>query len=99
MSMNPSLSRRRFVRNAARLAAAATLPQLLLRSKATEQLIVGQGEHRYEVLHDWAKLPDRYTWQTTHNVAVDREGLVYVIHEGREDQKEHPAIFVFDTSG
>jgi hypothetical protein len=75
------------------------MPYLATASKGAEQIIIGQGEHRYEVLHDWLALPTQYTWQTTHNVAVDREGLVYVIHEGREDQKEHPAIFVFEPGG
>ncbi len=30
---------------------------------------------------------------------MDREGLLYVIQEGREDQKDHPSIFVFDQAG
>ena len=30
---------------------------------------------------------------------MDREGLLYVIHEGREELKDHPAIFVFDAQG
>src|SRR4029453_3797813 len=49
--------------------------------------------------HNWAQLPDKYSWQTTHNVAVDRDGLVYVIHEGLENLKDHPSIFVFDPRG
>ena len=43
--------------------------------------------------------PIQFTWQTTHNVAVDKAGNVYVIHEGRSDQSDHPAIFVFDADG
>ena len=62
-------------------------------------MIVGEGEHRYEVQHDWPQLPDRFTWQTTHNVAVDRSGCLYVIHEGKAELKDHPAIFVFDPEG
>ncbi len=62
-------------------------------------MIVGEGEHRFEVTHDWAQLPDKYTWQTTHNVAVDQAGNLYVIHEGRAEQKDHPSIFVFDPDG
>ncbi|HYO25304.1 MAG TPA: twin-arginine translocation signal domain-containing protein, partial [Lacipirellulaceae bacterium] len=61
--------------------------------------IVGSGEHQYEAIHQWLRLPDKYSWQTTHNIAVDSQGLVYVIHEGRLDQPEHPAIFVFDADG
>jgi hypothetical protein len=62
-------------------------------------LIIGEGEHRYEVIHNCVQLPDRFTWQTTHNVAIDRDGLLYVIHEGRENLKDHPSIFVFDAEG
>jgi hypothetical protein len=62
-------------------------------------LIIGQGEYQYRVHHQWAQLPDRFTWQTTHNVAVDQAGNLYVIHEGKSDQKQHPSIFVFDESG
>ncbi|MDF1851286.1 MAG: 6-bladed beta-propeller [Verrucomicrobiales bacterium] len=61
--------------------------------------IVGEGAHRYEVVHDWAKLPDAYTWQITHNVAVDSQNQLYVIHEGDHSQQDHPAIFVFDEEG
>jgi len=60
---------------------------------------MGTGEHQYEADHHWAQLPDKYSWQTTHNIAVDSAGLVYVIHEGRADQVDHPAIFVFDDAG
>ena len=74
------ISRRRFL---ATTAAALAAPQLLTAQKSEKPLVIGTGAHRYEVLHNWAKLPAKYSWQTTHNVAVDREGLLYVIHEGR----------------
>lgn len=95
-----TLSRRRFLQHSSVAAAAAVvMPRVLTAQKSEKQLIIGAGEHRYEVLHHWAQLPDRYTWQTTHNVAIDRDGLLYVIHEGRENQKDHPSIFVFDHAG
>ena len=62
-------------------------------------LCPGNDDLQFEFDHQWARLPDRYTWQTTHNVAVDSQGQVYVIHEGRRDQPDHPSIFVFDTEG
>ena len=31
--------------------------------------------------------------------AVDRGGNLYVIHEGKRDLVDHPAIFVFDKDG
>lgn len=100
MKSSAAQSRRRFLANTTTLTAATVLfPRVLTAQKADTRLVVGTGEHRYEVHHNWAQLPDKFTWQTTHNVAVDREGLVYVIHEGREEQKDHPSIFVFDPQG
>ena len=99
--MKPStyISRRRFITATATAAAALSMPRVLTAQKSDTQLVIGTGAHRYEVLHGWAQLPDKYSWQTTHNVAVDHEGLLYVIHEGRENLKEHPSIFVFDDKG
>lgn len=95
-----SLSRRRFLAAAAAGSAAALAAPTIVTAKKTDgPLIVGEGEHRFEVQHNWPKLPDQFTWQTTHNVAVDESGCLYVIHEGRADQKDHPAIFVFDPDG
>lgn len=99
-TLSPRLSRRRFISASAATAAIIAAPRVLTAQKSDpKRLVVGTGAHRYEVLHDWAKLPDKYTWQTTHNVAVDREGLLYVIHEGRENLTDHPSIFVFDAKG
>ncbi len=99
--MNPPkpISRRRFTSGLATAACALAAPRVMTAQKSEKKLVIGTGEHRYEVLHNWARLPDKYSWQTTHNVAVDREGLLYVIHEGRENLKDHPSIFVFDRKG
>jgi hypothetical protein len=94
--MKAKVSRRHFL---ATTAVALAAPRVLTAQKSEKQLVIGTGEHRYEVLHDWPELPDRYQWQTTHNVAIDRDGLLYVIHEGRENLKDHPSIFVFDPKG
>ena len=97
--MRTSLSRRRFIATTTTAAAALAMPRVLTAQKSDTPLVVGTGEHRYEVQHDWPQLPDKYSWQTTHNVAVDGAGLLYVIHEGRENLKDHPSIFVFDGEG
>jgi hypothetical protein len=72
---------------------------VLTARKTDSKLVVGEGDYKYEVHHDWPQLPDKYTWQTTHNVAVDKARNVYVIHEGDPNQKDHPSIFVFDENG
>jgi len=99
MKSSLSISRRRFLATTATATAALAVPRVITAQKSEKQLVIGKGEHRYEVLHNWPQLPDKYRWQTTHNVAVDKEGLLYVIHEGRENQKDHPSIFVFDNEG
>ncbi|MCA9188151.1 MAG: peptidase [Pirellulaceae bacterium] len=96
-----NLSRRTFLTSTATATTTAILatPALLTAAKTDSRPTVGQGDYVYSVDHHWAQLPERYTWQTTHNVAIDSNGLVYIIHEGDARQKEHPSIFVFDTEG
>lgn len=92
------MNRRSFLTTSA--SGSLLLPHLLLGKKSgNSPLVIGEGVHKYEVTHDWAKLPSQYSWQTTHNLAVDQAGFVYVIHEGRKHLKEHPSIFVFDPNG
>ena len=90
-------SRRRFLaQSAAATSLAFAAPAVVTAKKTDSQVIVGEGDYRYEVKHAWPQLPDKFSWQTTHNVAVDAAENVYVIHEGRVDQPDHPSIFVFD---
>ena len=99
-SPSNSVSRRQFLSTAAAgTAAVIGAPMILTAAKTDKPLIVGEGEYQYEVQHEWPQLPDKYTWQTTHNVAIDKSGNLYVIHEGRADLKDHPSIFVFDSEG
>jgi len=96
----PTVSRRQFLATtAAGSVALAGVPTILTAKKTDSPLVVGEGEYRNEVQHDWPQLPDQFSWQTTHNVAVDKSGCLYVIHEGKADLKDHPAIFVFDPDG
>ncbi|RMF38660.1 MAG: hypothetical protein D6753_15450, partial [Planctomycetota bacterium] len=94
-----SLDRRGFVRTSvAAGVAAATLPTRAAPPR-TGEVVIGEGDHRFRVHHDWPQLPEKYSWQTTHNVAIDRAGNLYVIHEGRQELADHPSIFVFDPEG
>lgn len=80
-------------------ASAPAAPMVFTKSITSDEVIVGSGEYQYRAIHHWAQLPSRFHWQTTHNVAVDSNGHVYVIHEGRQSLKDHPSIFVFDSEG
>ena len=98
MKLQNSISRRSFLNTST--GACLTVPAILLAKKSdSKKLVIGEGDNRFEVHHDWAQLPDKYKWQTTHYVAVDKTGNLYVIHEGRANLKDHPSIFVFDPDG
>ncbi len=94
------MHRRDFLKTAAAGAAlAASGPTLLgAEDKAGSKTpVIGGGEHRYECHHNWGTLPPDYAWQTTHNVALDSEGLVYVTHQGIG--KKMDTVLVFDPKG
>ncbi len=98
--MNTSLDRRRFLAtSAAATLLSVALPRVHAQSQTDAKLVIGDGDYRYSVQHNWPQLPDQYSWQTTHNVAVDKAGNLYVIHEGRANLTDHPSIFVFDPQG
>lgn len=90
-------SRRTFLASAGAVAGTALSPRNARGSE--KECVIGQGAYQYRVEHHWPQLPARYTWQTTHNVAVDQAGNLYVIHEGKQDLVDHPSIFVFDETG
>ncbi len=97
---NGSLTRRNFLATSAVGAAAAlSAPAIVTANKSGSSTIVGEGDYRYRIKHAWPELPDKYNWQTTHNVAVDKAGNLYVIHEGQKEKADHPSIFVFDPEG
>ncbi len=100
MAHHTRSTRRQFLaRSAAGAALVSQTPYIVTARRTARPIIVGDGPYRYEVQHAWPQLPDKFTWQTTHNVAIDRDGFLYVIHEGRAQLKDHPSIFVFDPEG
>lgn len=58
-----------------------------------KDITIGRGEKRYRVDSEWAKLPHGYRFGTTHGVAEDSTGRIYIHHTGS------PSIFIFDREG
>ena len=56
-------------------------------------IIVGTGEHRYEVVENWGRLPDGWHYGEVAAVGVDSKDNVYVFA-----RSEHP-MMVFDREG
>ena len=57
------------------------------------KVIVGTGDHVYEVLHPFGKLPGGMSFGNAAHVATDSKGRVYVY------QRKDPPILVFDADG
>jgi hypothetical protein len=94
------MNRRTFLQSAA--AVAATGPTLLGTTRKADDPapVVGSGEHKYQCHHNWGQLPNDYAWQTTHNVALDAAGLVYITHQGAKNTKANmDTVLVFDPQG
>ncbi len=92
-----NLSRRTFLGAAASAFASPLLPRL---SKVLpRQIIVGAGDHRYEVIHDWLTPPDSIKWGDTHGITTDSHGNIYIAHTVHPSSVKPDAICVFDPQG
>src|SRR5437763_8827418 len=56
-------------------------------------MIVGNGDYRYRVIADWAKLPEGWSFKEVGGVGIDSNDNVYVFNRGN-----HP-MMVFDRDG
>lgn len=54
---------------------------------------LGQGDYQYELVENWAKLPEGWAWSLVSDVAIDSQQRIYVFTRGK-----HPLI-VFDKGG
>ena len=54
---------------------------------------VGSGEYTYELIEDFAKLPEGQTFGLISRVTSDAENRIYVF------QRKDPAVLIFDRSG
>lgn len=95
------MRRRTFLKASAVTAVAAASGPLILGAEdkaGAKNPVLGVEGHKYEVTtHAWGTLPNDYTWQTTHNVALDSAGNVYITHQGVG--KKMDTVLVFDPTG
>ena len=54
---------------------------------------VGSGKYTYEVIEDWARLPEGMTFGTVSAVASDSQDRVYAF------QRAEPPVVIFDREG
>ena len=61
--------------------------------------VIGEGNHKYEVTHDWGELPKEIAYGNCHGVVEDAQGLIYIHHTVNKESKSDDAMVVFDGKG
>jgi len=65
----------------------------------TKNPIIGEGEHKYECIHDWGQLPSNIKYGNTHSVVEDSQGHIYIHHTVHKDSPSGDSVVVFDDKG
>jgi len=61
--------------------------------------VVGEGDHKYEVTHDWGELPMGIAYGNTHGVCEDAHGHIYIHHTVNATSEKSDSMVVFDHKG
>jgi hypothetical protein len=83
-------------------AGAVVAAPYILRSQdksGTKNPIIGEGEHKYECIHDWGNLPSNIKYGNTHSVVEDSQGHIYIHHTVYKDSPSADSVVVFDDKG
>ena len=96
-----SISRRTFIKATSTSAAAlVAAPAVHAASRVlTSKLILGQGEYKFQLIHDWLTPPDGLAWGDTHGLCQDADGRIYVAHTVHGSSESPHAVAVFDHAG
>lgn len=92
------MTRRSFVGTAA-VAAAAPYIMGATNKAGGERPILGEGEHKYEAIHDWGELPSRIKYGNTHGVVRDSQGHIIVHHTVHATSESADSVVVYDEKG
>src|SRR5436190_5902945 len=93
-------TRRTFLTAAAATLAAPRLFAAQTQDKsALQNPILGEGEHRYECIHDWGQVPSTIAYGNTHGVCEDSQGNISIKHTVHATSSKDDAIVVFDSDG
>ena len=65
----------------------------------SDKPILGEGDHKYELTHDWGQLPANIKYGNTHGVCEDSQGRIYVHHTVNAASESSDTMVVFDGKG
>lgn len=97
----PSSSRRQFLKAAGTAVFTAGVAPAILGADdkaGTRPVVIGEGDFRYECHHGWGEVPKSITWKNTHGVTIDRDGFIYIKHQGVA-AAPCDTVAVFDPEG
>jgi hypothetical protein len=96
-----NITRRQILASTTAAAVSAIAAPLLRASgkSGLDPIVLGEGQHRYEVEHDWGKLPPSIAYGNTHGVCEDAAGNIYIKHTVHSTSQSGDAIVVFDPEG
>src|SRR5580658_10538879 len=82
------------------LLAGAVAPFVMAEDKSGSRYpILGEGDHKYECIHDWGELPSNIKYGNTHSVCEDAQGHIYIHHTVYKDSPSPDSVVVFDEKG
>jgi hypothetical protein len=65
----------------------------------TRRPVLGEGEWKYEAIHDWGDLPPNIKYGNTHGVVEDSQRNIYIHHTVFADSESPDSMVVFDHEG
>jgi len=65
----------------------------------SQKPVVGEGDHKYEVTHDWGELPADISYGNTHGVCEDAHGHIYIHHTVFATSEKSDSMVIFDHKG
>ncbi len=93
-------TRRSFLVAGAVGAVGAVAPFVMAEDKSSSKYpILGEGDHKYECIHDWGELPSNIKYGNTHSVCEDAQGHIYIHHTVYKDSPSPDSVVVFDEKG
>jgi hypothetical protein len=92
-------TRREFLTRTGLAVAGTALAGSALAGDTAPKIILGEGSHKFECIHDWLVPPDNIKWGDTQGVAQDRKGNIYISHTVGAGSQSDDAIVVFDKKG
>ena len=97
--MANELSRREFLTHASSVAIILSVPGSISANRGQKRPIVGSGEHKYEVYHDWLTPPSNLKFGDTHGLATDSHGRIYLAHTVHSSSVGSDGVVVYDQKG